>query len=117
MFWNLNFLVIYGFINKIIASVGSKKLINITQSVCDKINTPAAEIVRHGILMWYNKNLQVSEIHKTIDKNDFSETAKKTMRFLMVNHCALHNVDYRDRQRINDLFHIPTQKLLSNKQK
>ena len=38
IFWNLNFQVTYGLINKIIHSLGSNNLINIVNNVCDKIH-------------------------------------------------------------------------------
>jgi hypothetical protein len=64
LFWNYNFIFINVIIFKIIRSLGSDKLIRssdgkitmISDEVCDKINTPASFLVKHGILMWYKKN-------------------------------------------------------------
>lgn len=114
IFWNMNFFVIYGLMDKIVVSVGSNKLTQIIQAVCDKTNTPASQIIKHGILMWYNKNLQVANIYELFKQKDFSDTAKKIMRFLIVNHCSLHKINFRDKQKIESKFGIPSQRLLTH---
>jgi len=113
IFWNMNFFFIYGLINKIIHSLGSDKLIEVIERVCDKKGNPASFLVKHGILMWYNKNIQVNNIALEIDKDEFSETSKKILKFLIVNHCAIHSVDFKAKQRIGDKLGIPYQKLLT----
>ena len=62
IFWNLNFFVVYGVINKIVHSLGSDKLTEIVNRVCDEINTPVSFTIKHGILMWYSKHLKTGEI-------------------------------------------------------
>ncbi len=111
IFWNTNFLFIYCLINKIVRSLGSDKLTEVIGKVCDKEDTPASFLVKHGILMWYNKNLQINEIVERIDKDGFSETAKKTLRFMIVNHCAMHSVTFKDKQKIENKLGIPSRKL------
>lgn len=113
IFWNTNFLVIYCLINKIVHSLGSDKLTEVIEKVCDKESTPAAFLVKHGILMWYNKNLQINDIVEKIEKDPFSETAKKTLRFMVVNHCAMHSVTFQDKQKIENKLGIPSNKLLT----
>ncbi|CAG1004786.1 hypothetical protein METP2_03591 [Methanosarcinales archaeon] len=112
IFWNLNFFVVFGFIYKIVQSLGSDKLIEISNKVCDEVNTPASFIIKHGILMGYNKNVQIKEIKKGISKQDFSEIAKKAIKLMVVNHCYLHPIKYRERQRIEMELKFPEKKLL-----
>lgn len=112
IFWNMNFLAIYGLINKIINSIGSNKLTQITEKVCDGKNTPASYLIKHGILMWYNKNLQVDNIATKIGKDGFSGIAKKVMNFMIVNHCSMHKIGFKDKQKIEQKFGIPSKKLL-----
>lgn len=112
IFWNLNFFVVFGFMYKIVQSLGSDKLIEISSKVCDEINTPASFIVKHGILMGYNKNVQIKELTKIINRNDCSKIAKKTIQLMVVNHCSLHPIKYRERQQIEAILKIPAQKLL-----
>lgn len=117
IFWNSNFFIVCGIINKIVHSLGSDKLTEIMKRVCDKLNTPASFIVKHGILMWYTKNLQIEGIAEKFNERDFSETAKKVIRFMIINHCALHQIDYKDKQRIENKIGIPAKKLLTRSDK
>jgi len=112
MFWNINFFVVYSFIHKIVHSLGSDKLIEIIKRICDEINTPAAFLVEHGILMWYKKNLRINDITGRINEKDFSEIAKRVLKLMIVNHCSLHPIHYKDRQRIENKLGIPAKKLL-----
>jgi hypothetical protein len=112
IFWNMNFSVILGFLNKAIHSLGSDKLQIIIDKVCNGNNTPAYFLVKHGILMWYSKNLQIDNIADRIDDNDFSETAKRIMRFIIVNHCSLHPIGYKEKQRVENKLKIPSQRLI-----
>ncbi len=112
IFWNVNFFVVYSFIDKIIHSLGSNKLTAIIQRVCDNENTPASFLLKHGILMWYNKNLQIDNIAKRIDEDGFSEIAKKVMRFMIVNHCSMHLIGFKEKQKIELKLGISSQRLL-----
>ena len=113
IFWNLNFFVMSNIISKIVHSLGSDKLTEIVNNVCDEVNTPASLLVKYGILMEYNKHIPIKELTKRINENDFSEIAKRTTQLMVVNHCSLHPIKYRDRQRIASLLDIPEKKLLS----
>ncbi|AQT67240.1 hypothetical protein STSP2_00383 [Anaerohalosphaera lusitana] len=117
IFWNTNFMIVYNYISKIVHSLGSNKLIDVVEKVCDSGNTPASFLVKHGILMWYKKNLQVDNIAKGMSGEDFSDTAKKVMRFLVVNHCLMHSVGFKEQQRIEKNLHIPSQQVLALKAK
>jgi len=113
--WNLNFFVVYSIIHKIVYSLGSDKLTEIVKAVCDELNTPASFLVKHGILMWYNKNLRINELAKRINEKDFSEIAKRIIKLMVVNHCSLHSINYKDRQRIENKLGIPARKLLATR--
>jgi len=113
IFWNLNFFVVYGVIHKIVHSVGSDKLIEISKKVCDEINTPAAFIVKHGILMWCDKNIQVNEVAQSINKKEFSELARRAIKFMVVDYSYLHQINYQDKQRLENKLGIPSRKLLT----
>ena len=54
IFWNVNFFIVFGLICKIVHSLGSDKLTEIVNNVCDEVNTPASFLIKHGILMGYN---------------------------------------------------------------
>jgi hypothetical protein len=113
IFWNLNFFVVYGMIYKIVHSLGSDKLTEIVGRVCDERNTPSSFIIKHGILMWYSKNLRTDEIVRRIGEEDFSQVAERAMELAIANHCALHEINYKDKQKIAKELGIPIPKLLA----
>ena len=115
IFWNLNLFVVYVMINKIVHSLGSDKLIEIANSVCNQENTPAAFLVKHGILMWYGKNLQIDNIAKKIGSGDFSLIAQNIIEHEIVNHCRVHSITFRERQKIQSKLNIPRRRLLINR--
>ncbi|MEP0984938.1 hypothetical protein [Ekhidna sp.] len=117
IFWNTNFMIIYGFIQKIVYSLGSNKLANITNEVCDKIQTPSAELIRHGILMWFSKNLQINEIKKALNDSKFSKTAANIMKYQIVEHSKTHKLDYKKLSKIESDIGISSRRLLIEHQK
>lgn len=116
IFWNMNFMVILGILEKTSFSLGSNRLIEIIKKVCDEINTPATFIVKHNILMWYCKNLQIRELSQ-INGPQFSEVAKDIVRILVVQHCCMHNIDYADRSKIAELISVKRQAILPHSTK
>jgi hypothetical protein len=115
MYWNISFIVVYGVLDKIVQSLGSDKLLEVAINVCDDENTPASFIVKHGILMWFEKNLQPDEIAKRLRKKDFSDVSNRVIRFMVANYCSLHQMEYRELEYIRDKLNIPMQRLLTDK--
>nr|VFJ94586.1 MAG: hypothetical protein BECKLFY1418B_GA0070995_106016 [Candidatus Kentron sp. LFY] len=112
IFWNLNFLITYSLIEKIIHSLGSNKLSRIIDKVCDEKGTPAYSLIKHGISMWYNKNLQIDDIAERIKENDFSEITRRIVRFMIVDHASMHVLNFEEMQRIESKFAISSRSLL-----
>ena len=48
--------------------------------------------------MWYGKNLRLDEIDARLKDRDFSKTAQNLMKFKIVEHCRLHNMEFKDLQ-------------------
>ena len=117
IFWNLNFFFVYVVINKIAHSLGSDKLVEIIESIDKKLKTPVTFLVKGKILMWYSKNINIGEIVRRIEERDFSEIAKKVLRFMVVEYNALHPINYKDKQKLENKLKIPTKALLSGKYK
>jgi hypothetical protein len=117
IYWNLNFGVLHGFTTKAIHSLGSSNLLNISQAVSERLKTPSAFIINHGIRMWYGKNLRLEEIDERLREKDFSKTAQNLMKFKIVEHCRLHNIEFKDLQKIEQKLHIPIPKLLAERAK
>jgi len=112
IFWNLNFGAIFGIIIKTIRSIGSDKLKEIIGNICDKHNTSVHLLIKHGVLMWYTKNINVEKILKDMKDVDFSLTANEILKYLIVYHCTLHNIDPNDKNKLQSKFGISSKALL-----
>jgi hypothetical protein len=112
IFWDLNFGAILGIIVKTIRSVGSDKLQNIIESICDKHNTSVHLLIKHGVFMWYGKTIKVEKILKEMKIIDFSLTANEVLKYLIVCHCMLHNIDSDDKNKLQSKFRISSKALL-----
>ena len=112
IFWNLNFGAILGIIVKTITSIGSDKLQNIIEGICDKQHTSVHLLIKHGVFMWYGKTIKVEKILKEIKDVDFSLTANEILKYLIVYHCMLHNIDSDDKNRLQHKFGISSKALL-----
>jgi SpoVK/Ycf46/Vps4 family AAA+-type ATPase len=110
-YWNINFIIVYGLIAKIIQSLGSENLIGISNFVCDKENTPATMLIKYGILIKYQKNLPLEELKKRITSDDFSELANRSLAHMIVSFCALNPGGSRMKQQIQSVLGIPKAKL------
>lgn len=111
IFWNFNFIFVYSLIFKIIHSLGSDKLTEIIDIVDGEIQTPASFLIKHGILIWYNKNLQIENMANKISEKTFSKIARKALKLMVVDYASLHPINYKDRQRIESLLRIPQKRL------
>lgn len=114
IFWNLNFGIFFVFINKIVHSLGADNLKDITNKICDNVNTPASFLVKHGILMWYSKNLRIDDLCNKIKEKEFSYTAQKIIKYMVINHVSMHKINLRDRQKLENKLklNLPKNKLL-----
>jgi hypothetical protein len=111
IFGNLCFIIVYGNIVKIIQSLGSDKLIDISNRVCDKIENPAASLVKFGIIMKYLKNMPDEDLERRVKQKDFSLIARRAAENLIVSHCMFHKVGYRKKMQIASKFNIEKVKL------
>lgn len=107
IFWNFCFFLVHGIIYKIVQSLGSDKLIEISSNACDQVNTPATALIKHGILMKYEKNLQIDELKRIFNQHDFSEIAKRSAKVTVANYCSINPVNYRKIQQIESTLNIP----------
>lgn len=112
IFWNINFFTMFGIIDKTVHSIGSDKIVSIVERCCEKENYPSTFLIKHGILLHYYKNPQIDNLSRAISDDHYSKMAKRILKFMIVNHCYLHPIKRRDRQRIEQKIGISSMKLL-----
>jgi hypothetical protein len=114
VYWNMNFYFIILLVNKVVHSLGSSKLTNIIDEVCDDVNTPMSFLVKQGVHMWYRKTLQINEIVEKVEEDTFSRTAQKVLQHMVVDHSSMHLIKHKDRQRIESKLKIATNTLIKS---
>lgn len=102
IFWNLNFGFILGMIDRITMALGAKTLISISDSVCDKIDSPASFIIKENIAMRYQHNIRIDEI-KAYDTKRLAPLSKNALLFFVNQFCKYNRIEESDRQRLKNL--------------
>jgi hypothetical protein len=115
IFWHLPFVSTYDAVKKIIHSLGSDKLLDVISELYDENKTPANCLLKHGIFMWYGKNLQLDNIKRELEEKDFSETAKRVMYYLIIEHCSMHKISQKERQRVEQFLNKKPNSLMQAK--
>lgn len=101
VFWQLNFIYVLTILLKTIDSIGSKQVIQILSDIQTEDKSPSLEIIKQGMSMWYEKNIDLRAIVDDFKSKEFSKTAKSVMGYLIANHCKMHQTDFREKQRIS----------------
>lgn len=108
---NYSYSVIFGWIGKIVDSLGYDRLIEIADDVNSKTNTVASKLINFSIHAWHKKELDTTKL-KQLDKefnNKKNRTAKYILRHIVSRHLYMHNVKFYDKQIISDILKFPVQ--------
>lgn len=95
----------------LISYLGSEQLIPCIISVTNKRKSPAAMLIKHGMLMRYKRNLDLDEIKHFVQSKTWPHITINALRFLIVDHYAKYHLNEYKKQ-ISALFQIPEQQLL-----
>lgn len=102
IFWNLNFGFILAMIDRISCALGAKTLMSISDSACERTDTPASFVIKQEIAMRYQHNIRMTEL---IDKDykQFSPITKNALFFFINQFCKYNRIEDADRQRLKKL--------------
>lgn len=112
IFWELCYNLIFFIIYKTIHSIGSDYLMKIINEISKDKKTPAISLIKHGIRMWYMKEVDINEIKNEIKEYNYSKIAENLMRHLLIMHCSTHPMDYKSRDRIMNTFQLNEKKYI-----
>ena len=101
-FWNMNFGFIISMVRRITLSLGAKSLIGVSDTVCNRVNTPASFLIKQDIAMRVSKNLRIGEISKT-DYKAFSPVTRNALLYFIVQHCQYNRISPADRDELKRL--------------
>ena len=102
IFWNLNFGFILAMIDRVTIALGAKTLIDISDSVCDRLGSPASFVIKENIAMRYQHNIRIDEI-KTFDTKRLAPPTKNALLFFVNQFCKYNRIEDSDRQKLRKM--------------
>ncbi len=111
--------VIFGWLHKIIDSIGYDQLIKIADDVNQKTNTTASNLINFSIHAWHKKNIdskKLESLYRGFEK-DKNQTAIYLLKDIVSRHIYMHKIDFRDKQKISSLLGFDIQKQVAIQQK
>ena len=102
LFWGMNFCFLLSVIKKTAFSLGSSSITRVAKSVCERTHSPASFMLKHTILMWFKKNIDINELQK-MDKILDNKTAKNIMLWLITDYCRVHTIGYKETSQLAQL--------------
>ena len=98
-----SYAVIFGWLHKIVDSLGYDKLIEIADDVNEEINTAASKLINLYIHTWHAKKLDIDKIKVLHDefKVDNNHQAIYILKDIVARHIYMHHIDdFREKQKI-----------------
>ncbi len=107
--------VVYGWLHKIVDSLGYDKLIGVADNVNSTVDTVASKLINLSIHTWYVKKIDLPKIKSLYQEfyNDKNHQAIYILKDIVSRHIYMHNINYDDRQKINSLLGFSVQNQLS----
>lgn len=111
--------IIFGWMNKIVDSLGYNKLIEIADAVAKKNNSVSSKLINLSIHTWHTKNLDFNKIKSMYNefKNDGNHLAIHMLKDIVSRHIYMHPVEFRDKQRLQSLLNFSIQGQVSAQKK
>ena len=111
--------VIFGWLHKIVHSIGYHKIITIADSVNIESGTVASKLINLYIHTWHKKTLdleKIKELHKNL-KYEKNDQAICILKHIVARYIYMHPVPYNKKQKISALlgFSIQQQRLTEKK--
>lgn len=102
IFWNLNFGFVLAMIARITSSLGAKTLINISDTVCDRMGCPAMFVVKENMAMRYQHNIRIDEIKK-FNTQHLAPVTRNALLFFVNQFCRYNRIEDSDREKLKKL--------------
>jgi hypothetical protein len=101
----LSYGVIFGWLHKIVESLGYDKLISVADKVNNETNTTASKLINFSIHAWYTKKINISTLkllHDDFEK-DKNYIAIYMLKDIVSRHIYMHKLKFDDKQKIDNL--------------
>ena len=111
--------VIFGWLHKIVDSLGYDQLIETADDVNDKTDSVVSKLINLYIHTWYTKKLnfeKISSIYREL-KDDKNYQAIYILKDIVCRHIYMHPVSYKDKQKIGQLLSLSVKHQVAVQQK
>jgi hypothetical protein len=111
----LSYDIIFGWLYKIVDSLGYDKLIGIADDVNNKTGTIASKLINFSIHAWHKKDLDsrlLTQLYEEF-KREKNYTAVYVLRDIVSRHIYMHKIGYRKKQKIDNLLKFSVKKQVS----
>jgi hypothetical protein len=108
-FLGLNYGIILGMLYKIAHSLGSEKGREIYTKVTKSLNTPALDLIQEIIELQFEKSLDFRKIENLYKKFARNPICRRLLKEIVIQHCYLHDINYKDRQKLASRLNISLQ--------
>lgn len=105
----MNYTVILSMLCKTSFSLGSTKGRDIYVKVTEKKDTPALHLIQEIIELQFEKRLdfnKIEKLHMEFSKNPICD---RLLKQIILRHCYMHDIGFRDRQKLADKLNISIQ--------
>jgi hypothetical protein len=111
--------IIFGWLHKIVESLGYDKLISVADKVNNKTNTASSKLINFSIHAWHAKDMDIEKLRALHDdfKKDKNYTAIYMLKDIVSRYIYMHKLEFKDKQKINSLLGFDIKKQLSAQQK
>lgn len=109
--------IVFGWLHKIVDSLGYDKLVTISDDVNNDIDTTASQLINFSIHAWHKKNLDIDKLKSLYKKFDKNHTAQHILKDIVSRHIYMHEVSYKKKQKIDNLlgFSVQQQRIAQSK--
>lgn len=106
IFLLLSYGVIYGVINKMASSIGSKEAEEIYEEIENKFGSPAVKLIGQSISLKFHKRLDFNAIQLLARDFSANPTCERILKEIIVQHTYMFPVDYKDKQRLSEVLSL-----------
>lgn len=105
----LNYLMILAVLHKASFSLGSSQGREIYLKITGQQDTPASKLIQEIIELQFEKRLDFTKVERL--HNEFSDNpvCDRLLKHIILRHCYMHDIGFRDRQKLAGKLGIPLQ--------
>jgi nucleoside phosphorylase len=112
---SLNYALVFAILLKVAYSLGSSKGREIYIKTAKSKKTPASSLIQEIIELQFEKKIDISKLENMYEQFTSNPVCQRLLKQIVIRHCYMHDVDYKERQQISSKLGIQIQLRLPKK--